>query len=152
MKLLVTPYGSEYAERVLPYVKSSSRFESVVLLLSVPYVPQSERFGAAVDEIEKLRLEAVSEASEYLEEIACVLESMGVHTEVIVSGSRPAQTIITVAQDQGVDVIMMATHGRGGVDRLYMGSVADRVIHHTSVPVFLVPIQERRQGNAAPGA
>jgi len=149
-KLLVTLDGSEYAERVLPYVKSSTQFESVVLLLSVPVIPEAERFGAVVEEIEELRAQAEDEACEYLGEIASTLEEMGIKTEVIVTGSRPAQTIITVAREQGVDVIMMATHGRGGVDRLYMGSVADRVIHHTNIPVFLVPIQERRQGNTIP--
>jgi hypothetical protein len=39
---------------------------------------------------------------------------------------------------------MLATHGRGGLDRLFMGSVADRVVQQTRRPVFLVPVQERR--------
>jgi len=45
---------------------------------------------------------------------------------------------------EDVDVLMMATHGRGGLDRLFMGSTAERIIQHTERPVFLLPIHERR--------
>jgi len=50
-----------------------------------------------------------------------------------------------VAEEEGVDVVMLATHGLGGFDRLFVGSVADRVVQKTRCPVFLVPIRERRQ-------
>ena len=146
-KLLVTLDGSEYAERVLPYVKSSYRFNSVVLLLAVPEVPEAEMYGGMVEEIRQLRRQAEDQALEYLNRVASELQEEGIETEVIVAGSRPAQTIISVAEGEDVDVVMMASHGRGGLDRLFVGSVADRVVHQTEIPIFLVPIQERRQNN-----
>jgi nucleotide-binding universal stress UspA family protein len=146
-KLLVTLDGSEYAERVLPYVKSSYRFNSVVLLLAVPEVPEAEMYGGMVEEIRQLRRQAEEQALEYLNRVASELQEEGIETEVIVAGSRPAQTIISVAEGEDVDVVMMASHGRGGLDRLFVGSVADRVVHQTEIPIFLVPIQERRQNN-----
>jgi len=146
-KLLVTLDGSEYAERVLPYVRSSAEFDSVVLLLSVPEVPEAQMYGAMLEEIHELRSQAESDAMNYLDKVATELGKDGIKTEVIVAGSRPAQTIISVAEGEDVDVVMMASHGRGGLDRLFVGSVADRVVHQTDIPVFLVPIQERRQNN-----
>ncbi len=143
-KLLITLDGSEYSERVLPYVKSSSEFNSKVILLRIPEVPEAEMYGAVLEEIQALREEAEAEAQDYLECVAAELGNEGIETSVIVRGSRPAQTIISVAGEEQVDVIMMATHGRGGLQRLFVGSVADRVVHHTDHPVFLVPIQERR--------
>ncbi|MEA3440220.1 MAG: universal stress protein [Chloroflexota bacterium] len=143
-KLLVTLDGSEYSERVLPYVKSSAEFNSKVILLRIPEVPEAEMYGAVLEEIQELREEAEAEAQDYLECVAAELGNEGIETRVIVQGSRPAQTIISVADEEQVDVIMMATHGRGGLQRLFVGSVADRVVHHTDHPVFLVPIQERR--------
>jgi nucleotide-binding universal stress UspA family protein len=143
-KLLVTLDGSEYSERVLPYVKSSSEFNSKVILLRIPEVPEAEMYGAVLEEIQALREEAEAEAQDYLECVAAELGNEGIETSVIVRGSRPAQTIISVADEEQVDMIMMATHGRGGLQRLFVGSVADRVVHHTDHPVFLVPIQERR--------
>jgi nucleotide-binding universal stress UspA family protein len=146
-KLLVTLDGSEFAERVLPYVRSSVEFESVVLLLSVPEVPEAQMYGAMLEEIQELRSQAESDAMNYLNKVAAELGKDGIQTEVIVAGSRPAQTIISVAEGENVDIVMMASHGRGGLDRLFVGSVADRVVHQTEIPVFLVPIQERRQNN-----
>ena len=146
-KLLVTLDGSEYAERVLPYVRASAEFESVVLLLSVPEVPEAQMYGAMLEEIQELRSQAESDAMNYLNKVAAELGKDGIRTEVIVAGSRPTQTIISVAEGENVDIVMMASHGRGGLDRLFVGSVADRVVHQTEIPVFLVPIQERRQNN-----
>jgi nucleotide-binding universal stress UspA family protein len=144
-KLLVTLDGSEFAERVLPYVKASVIFESEVLLISVPHVPEAEMYGAVVNEIRELREHAETEAKEYLEGVSTNLQKAGVNTTVIVTGSRPAQTIVSIAQKEKVDVIMMATHGRGGMDSLVIGSVAERIVQNTDCPVFLVPIRERRQ-------
>lgn len=59
----------------------------------------------------------------------------------MVGGSRPATTILEMAEQEQVDLIMLATHGRGGIDRLVMGSVADRVVHHSTCPVFLLPVR-----------
>jgi nucleotide-binding universal stress UspA family protein len=144
-KLLVTLDGSNFSERVLPYVKASTVFESNVLLLSVPQVPEADRFGAVVEEIQELRDKTENAAKEYLNNIAGILLKDGVHTQVIVQGSRPAKTIARIAEEENVDVIFMATHGRGGLDRLFMGSVAERTLNNTSRPIFIVPINELRQ-------
>jgi nucleotide-binding universal stress UspA family protein len=49
-----------------------------------------------------------------------------------------ADEIVRVAQERGVDQILMGTHGRGAVGRLFLGSVAQRVIHLAQVPVTVV--------------
>jgi nucleotide-binding universal stress UspA family protein len=149
-KLLVTLDGSEFAERVLPYVRASTSFESVVLLLAVPQVPRAERYGAVVEEIQQLREKAEQEAGEYLEGVAAALQEDGIEAHVLVCGSRPADTIISVAEEEDVDVVMLATHGRGELDRLFLGSVADRIVRSSHCPVFLVPIHERRQNGNTP--
>ncbi|MBC8330642.1 MAG: universal stress protein [Anaerolineae bacterium] len=143
-RILVTLDGSEFAERVLPFVKASVPFGSEVILLGIPEIPEAEEFGAVVEEIQSLRLEAEAKSRSYLEGVAASLKSDGVPARVLVTGSRPAETIVSVMEAENVDVLMMATHGRGGLDRLFMGSTAERIIQHTSRPVFLLPIHERR--------
>jgi nucleotide-binding universal stress UspA family protein len=143
-KLLVALDGSQFAERVLPMVRASTKYESVVLLLRVPEAPEPERFGTMVEEIEKLRAEAETEASQYLEGIAAALRAEGIETQVLVTGSRPAEAITQVAEGEDVDVIMLSTHGQGGMEGALVGSVADRVVQQTYRPVLLVPIHERR--------
>jgi nucleotide-binding universal stress UspA family protein len=54
------------------------------------------------------------------------------------SGRRIAEVIVQAARTGGADLIVMGTHGRGGFDRLLLGSVAEGVAHHADVPVLLV--------------
>ncbi|HSG41800.1 MAG TPA: universal stress protein [Anaerolineales bacterium] len=143
-KVLVTLDGSEFAERVLPFVRASTSFESEIVLLSIPEIPEAQEFGAVVEEIRTLRQESEKKSRLYLESIAAALKEDGIHTRVVVTGSRPAETILSVMEDENVDLLMMSTHGRGGLDRLLVGSVAERIVQNTSRPVFLLPIHERR--------
>ena len=143
-KILVALDGSTFAERVLPYARAATVFESNVLLLSVPQVPEPSKYGAVVEEIQELREKAELEAKKYLEKIANVLQKEGLKTRILVKGSGPAKTIARISMEENVDVIFMATHGRGGLDRLFMGSVAERTLNYSNKPIFLVPIHERR--------
>jgi len=51
---------------------------------------------------------------------------------------RPSREIVSVAREEGVDCIVMGTHGRAGIDRLILGSVAERVVRTAPVPVVTV--------------
>jgi nucleotide-binding universal stress UspA family protein len=57
---------------------------------------------------------------------------------MLVVDARPADAILASAQDEGTGLIVMSTHGRSGLSRLIMGSVAEEVLHRASVPVLLV--------------
>jgi universal stress protein A len=59
------------------------------------------------------------------------------HTAVLAYGT-PADEIIRAASEQGVDLIVIATHGRTGLKHLFMGSVAERVVRHAPCPVLVV--------------
>ena len=75
-------------------------------------------------------------ADEYLRDIAERLRVVGLETTVEVPTEEPARAIEEGAK--GVDVVILATHGRGGLERLRHGSVAEEVAHHLDVPVLLV--------------
>ncbi|GAB3418021.1 universal stress protein [Haloparvum alkalitolerans] len=60
-------------------------------------------------------------------------------TTAVVEGS-PSREIIRYAEDEGCDVVVMGTHGRGGIDRLLLGSVAEKVVRGSSVPVLTVRV------------
>ena len=57
-----------------------------------------------------------------------------------VDGS-PAREIVDYAEEEGIDVIVMGTHGRSGVDRLLLGSVAERVVRSSTVPVLTIRVE-----------
>jgi nucleotide-binding universal stress UspA family protein len=137
-RLLVTLDGSETAEQVLPFVREiARRFNSDVVLLSVPE-------GADSDGMSEKFLQ-------YLHRLKSSFDDNGISATITVEGSAPAQTIVRVAAAERADLIMMVSHGRGGIERqafVKLGSVPDRVIQEAPCPVFLVSAQPSK----APGA
>jgi len=81
---------------------------------------------------------AIAEANAYLEGIAATLRQRGHNVTLEIPTGFPSQEIATVARERQVDVIAMATHGRGGLARLVLGSVATGTLQRTSVPMVLV--------------
>ena len=80
-------------------------------------------------------------AHQYLHHIADFLTQKNVEVNLMVTGSVPTQTILRVSREQRSDLIMMVSHGRGGIKRqthVKLGSVADAVLQETPCPVFLV--------------
>jgi len=118
--------GSESAEIVLPYLRAMARtFDSEVTLLAVPET-----------ESETPRLE------HYLTSVVQALRARGFRARSTVTGSGAARTILAVSREERVDLIMMATRGRGGIaGKDGVGSVTERVVESTPCPVFLAPVQ-----------
>ena len=147
-RLLVNLDGSENAEHILPYARAlATAFSAEVLLLSVPEVPDAAKFGVAPDQVEKLRGEAETRLWHYLADVATAIRNDCYQIQTMVTGTSPVRTIVRLADSEDVDIIMMTTRGRGGLDRLFLGSVAMRVVEQTSLPVFLVPIGANHNTN-----
>lgn len=77
-------------------------------------------------------------AQRYLDDVAVRLRAEGaqVQTRILVS-PQPAAAILDAARQDGIELIAMATHGRGGLARLLLGSVADKVLRGAEIPVLL---------------
>jgi nucleotide-binding universal stress UspA family protein len=63
----------------------------------------------------------------------------GVDTETSVRGGHPAREILAVVDEQGADLLVLGTHGRGGVEHLLLGSVAEKIVRKAPCPVMVVP-------------
>jgi nucleotide-binding universal stress UspA family protein len=127
-RLMVTLDGSEAAENILPYITPlASAFDSEIILLSVP---------DGVDNEDKNQY-----IKNYLEGMAASFTGEGLRAQPVITGFELAQTIVEYGITHKVDLIMMATHGRGGMERFMLGSVADRVVRQATCPVFLVPVR-----------
>jgi nucleotide-binding universal stress UspA family protein len=150
-RVLVTLDGSSFAEQALPWARLTAQVSGAeLILLTVPEIPEPSMYGAMGDAIDELRQQADDNARRYLERTAALLRAEGLPVRALVEGSRPATAILDVAEREGVDLIMLATHGRGGVDRLFLGSVADRVVHHSRQPVMLLPARNEDGSPPAP--
>jgi len=68
----------------------------------------------------------------------------------------PAEALLGYATSHGIDLVVLATHGRGGFNRLVLGSVAERLLRLAPIPILMVPaaavaevpVTDERQGSA----
>jgi len=142
-RIVVSLDGSEFSERVLPYARAFAELiDSELILLSVPQVPEVKDYRAAAGVIDTIRAKALANMYKYLNGIADSLaqNNSKINVRVMVAGSLPARTIISVSEEENADLIMLTSQGRGGLDLLMTGSVALQVVEDTELPVFMVPI------------
>jgi nucleotide-binding universal stress UspA family protein len=150
-RVLVALDGSTACEAVLRFLlEIAGPLDMTVMLLHVlePIPPQ------VLDGSPKVVVEDVAarsrEAEEYLAPVAAALRAQGVDTSWAIRRGRPADEILAAAKEGGADLIAMATHGRTGLGRLLFGSVAEAVLRHAPVPVFM--IRQPHTVEAAPAA
>jgi nucleotide-binding universal stress UspA family protein len=151
-RIIVPLDGSVVAEQVLPHVQALARqFSSVVILLRATTPPEEVTplaaagpalvAGPQLDTAALVEAEAHA-ASVYLEATAESLRSAGVRVECAQQDGPAAYVILEQARKRGADLIAMTTHGRGGLVRLALGSVADGVVRGAPCPVLLVRATE----------
>jgi nucleotide-binding universal stress UspA family protein len=144
-RLVVALDGSELAKRALPYAEAlAERFASVLYLvrgLRPPgtLVPAASMPGAPVDPVAAVG-DDPQEAVGYLQGVARRLADRGLKAECAVPEGPPAEALVAFAFDVEADLIAMTTHGRGGLRRLVLGSVADGVVRRAPCPVLLVRV------------
>jgi nucleotide-binding universal stress UspA family protein len=148
---LVALDGTADAEKVLEHViqvVGLTPGAEVVLLRAIhgvepppagPDVPEARREAQHLqDQLLTLQGGLRGEARQYLDGVAARLKERGVKTRSrVVIADQPAQAILEEAKAAGAGLIALETHGRTGLARLFMGSVADQVIRATTVPVLL---------------
>ena len=83
-----------------------------------------------------------TDGQEALDDVTQVATDRGVPVETEMAEGSPAREIIRTADRQDCDLIVMGTHGRGGLDRLLLGSVAEKVVRGAEIPVTTVRIDE----------
>ena len=78
------------------------------------------------------------EAEEYLQQHKTAFEQLGVHAEVRIAQGRTVDAICQISQDENVDLVAIASHGRTGLAQVFFGSVAVSVLHRITRPLLLV--------------
>jgi nucleotide-binding universal stress UspA family protein len=142
-RILVALDGSVFAEQILPYARQFGKlFDCELMLICVPAVPESEKYRAPDSIIRAIRKQAEASMRTYLASVAESLRAEGLTVRTVVTGSYPARSIVDVGRREGVDLIMITSQGRGGLDLLFMGSVAQQVVQMTDSPVFILPINK----------
>lgn len=138
-KMLVPLDGSELAEVVFTYAKElAGRLDLGVVLLHVStpelrdFAPMSRGYVEHAAETIKRQLPEVHKR----QGIKPTAKAVEVRGEVV--EGYPAEEILRYAENNAIDFILMATHGRSGIRQWTLGSVADKVLRSSKVPVWLV--------------
>lgn len=131
-RVLVPLDGSALAEQALPFARCLAQLVRGDLIL----VRAALGRGSHADPVEA-QLQAASEAEAYLARLASQQQA-DYAIETSVPFGPPAEEIVNVARLRAADLIVMTTHGRTGLGRVLVGSVAQEVLQKTSLPVLLV--------------
>ncbi|MBI4186624.1 MAG: universal stress protein [Chloroflexi bacterium] len=143
-KILVPLDGSKLAECVLTHVdaiaKGCGTKEVVFVRVVEPFYMPTGGDGYAFTEqdIKRITSERTKEAENYLQKFIGHASLDGAKARWEVLSGRAADSIADYATKNNTELIIIATHGRSGVSRWVMGSVADRVLRSACVPVLMV--------------
>lgn len=149
-KILVPTDGSEGMARVIDYASELAEAHDATIHIvyaihtasfaSLPMETSWESVGSLLREEGEAALEAAER------------QASTDRIETALVEGPPSREIVEYATQSGCDLIVMGTHGRGGLNRLLLGSVAERVVRSSSIPVMTVHVGdgdgERRRSSA----
>ncbi|WP_231513009.1 universal stress protein [Haloferax mediterranei] len=133
--------GSDYAQaaanHAIELALATEAALHIVHVVDVGVVTGSVNTAAILDALEEAGEQALQEVIDQAEEAGVSV------IEATVLGGSPYRAIVKYADEHDIDLLAMGTHGRTGVDRYFLGSVTERVVRRTEVPVLVVSIPGR---------
>ena len=146
-KVIVPLDGSELAEQALPYAQLVARGLSIPIELVEAFdvLPPAVHNHGSMYALDKMLEEARQRSGHYLAGVEEALRTTGYAVSSATLPGAPHQAIVDRADADPNALIVMSTHGRGGLSRWALGSVADKVLHTVPNPMLIV-----RSGAAPP--
>jgi nucleotide-binding universal stress UspA family protein len=146
-KIMVPLDGSKLAECVLPHVETIARgcgSAQVVLIqavepLAIPYGREISHLKT-IEQATAFEAHNRSDAESYLRSVAAKFYEGGITSSIEVIIGKAAEAMSDYATKNGVDLVVIATHGRSGLSRWVWGSVTDRLIRAICVPVLIIRV------------
>lgn len=133
-RILVATDGSKFSQAAVEKaIDFALSYGSELIIISVVDVP-AEFYGEAPEAWDRL----VEKAHTYLKQAKKTAESRGITCSTMVKESQTWQAIVEAADKERIDTIVIGSHGKTGLKRLLMGSVAEKVIGHAPCPVLVV--------------
>jgi nucleotide-binding universal stress UspA family protein len=135
-KIIVPLDNSPTDETILVHIRKLARLTHARLVL----VHVADGFAARLqDQLNLADSEEIKDDQAYLDQVSAALQKEGFSSKaVLVQGKEPAEGILSVAQAEGCDLIAMATHGHQFIEDMILGSVADKLRHHTDIPILMI--------------
>lgn len=136
-KILYLTDFSEPSEFAAPYAISIAGKYGCRIYVAHVIEPFTYADDFGIDYGAQLR-EMEATARRLLDKTVASMKKTGANIESVMLSGNPSAEIIKFARDEAIDLIVMATHGRSGVEHLLMGSVAEKVVRRSHCPVMTV--------------
>ena len=136
-KILLPIDNSDHAQKAVRYAVDLAKLtQATVVVMHAYHLPIFRRRGTAVAEDFKVSLE--EESKELVAEVAAQLQGEGIAVSALVVEGSPSEAILTAAETDQPDLIIIGSRGTGGLPGLNLGSVVDRVVRRALTPVLVV--------------
>lgn len=141
--ILISTDGSELAQKGVDHGLSLAKnlnAQVMVVTVTEPFpVYAGEGWALGPGDFERYDADQIRFAQELLAPIKASADKLGVTCETRhVPNRRPAEAILDTAAEEGCSLIVMASHGRRGLERLFLGSQTHEVVSRSSLPVLVV--------------
>lgn len=149
--ILVPLDGSDLAEKALPYAVDLAKLDGATVHLVyvftshpegvVPVSGLSQDLSMAqTNEWSRQIQEAnISRVQGYLDHTSSNLQKDGIETQTALLEGSPHEELVKYAKQNNVDIVTICSHGRGGLKRMLIGSVTDKIIRSGETPVLVIP-------------
>ena len=139
-KILVPLDRSKRAEKILPHVEDlASHYKAeVILLMTIPHFQAAAVDGSFVEFSEKDFNTQLEKAKFYLKDVVDNFRQKDIGASILVTKGPAVENIIQTAEKEDVGLIAMTSHGRGGLTRVFYGSVVSGVLNRADRPLLIV--------------
>jgi len=141
-KMLVPLDTSDFAECVLDHVReiaTTRGIPDVVLLSAIEPITSQALAYMGSERAKASEQNATAAALQYLDKVKGLLDLEKSRVTTVALPGHAPEVILDYIEKNGVDVVVLSSHGRSGVSRWLLGSTADKLVRSSPVPVFLVP-------------
>ena len=135
-KIIVPLDNSETDKTILTHIRKLAQLTHAKLIL----LHVADGFAARLqDQLNLADSEEIKNDQAYLDDVCAGLRKEGFDASaILVHGKEPVDGILSVAQEEACDLIAMATHGHQFIEDMILGSVADKLRHHTDIPILMI--------------
>lgn len=138
-KILVATDGSEHGYRAAKVALELGKISGGKV--NAIYVADTNRTSHLPDDmlLFSIRELLLKEGKEALKQVETLAKDMGVAFAGLVAEGNPGSEIISYAEAEGMDIIILGAVGRTGLDKFLLGSVAEKVVRSSKIPVLTIP-------------
>jgi nucleotide-binding universal stress UspA family protein len=139
--LVATDFGEPAASAVDMAVTLASTFNAELLVFHAYWFPPIG-YAAFAEGLSSLMSDLIDQDEKTFDGVVAAVRARYSRTDGVLVNAEPWGAILEAAKDRKADLVIVGTHGRRGLSRLFLGSVAERVVRLSPVPVLTAPGRE----------